>query len=126
VVPEPALERGRPALLLRVHGHQGRVDVPPATLEIGSAPQLATWAHTWRRTRGRACWIRRSAAGASSSNARHTVGADATGPSTCFWWRRTSLSAITSPTVGEHGRQADQDPTPVMDPAGRASRQRPR
>jgi hypothetical protein len=45
----------------------------------------------------RADSTRVSVAGVSSSSARHTVGADATGPSTAAWWRSTSMSAIASP-----------------------------
>ena len=70
----------------------------PATFEAGSPPRLAaSWAHTCRRTLARAFSTRRIAAGVSSSRVRHTVGADATGPSTWRWWRSTSMSAIASP-----------------------------
>jgi hypothetical protein len=46
----------------------------PATLEPGSPPRLASWAHTCRRTFARALSTRLSAAGVSSSRVRHTVG----------------------------------------------------
>lgn len=36
-------------------------------------------------------------ASVTSSNARHTVGADATGPKICLWWRSTLMSEIASP-----------------------------
>ncbi len=48
-------------------------------------------AHTCRRTLARAVWIFISPAGVTSASARHTVGADATGPSTPPWWRSTSM-----------------------------------
>lgn len=70
----------------------------PATLEVGTPASLpASSAHTWRRTRALAVWILFIAAGVNSSSARHTVGADATGPSTEAWWRSTSMSEIASP-----------------------------
>jgi hypothetical protein len=49
----------------------------PATLDAGT---LGSSFHTWRRVRARAFSTRFSAAGVASSNTRHTVGADATGP----------------------------------------------
>jgi hypothetical protein len=52
----------------------------PATLEAGSPPPVASCAHTCGRTFARALSSRLGAAGVSSFNARHTVGADATGP----------------------------------------------
>ena len=45
----------------------------------------------------RAVAIRFNAAGVTSSNARHTVAGEATGPSKLSWWRSVSMSAIASP-----------------------------
>ena len=104
VEPEAALEGRRRLLLLRVRGHQRGVDVEHHRLaEIGAGdrrgrqPPPGSCAHTCRRTLARAFSIRRSAAGVISSRVRHTVGGDATGPSTWLWWRSTSMSAIASP-----------------------------
>jgi hypothetical protein len=67
----------------------------PATLLAGTPS--GSWDQTWRRTRARAFWILFNRPGVTSSSARHTVGADATRPSTLDWWRSTSMSAIASP-----------------------------
>jgi len=103
-------------LLLAVRDHDGGVDIQhdhvtkvcagdrhrhrddrhrhrePASL-------LASCAQTWRRTRPLAVWIPFIAAGVSSSSARHTVGVDATGPSTGAWWRSTSMSEIATESI---------------------------
>jgi hypothetical protein len=68
----------------------------PATVAAGgrlpgNSPQ------TCLRVRARARSSRLSRAGVSSSNARHTVVGDATGPSTWAWWRNVAMSAIASP-----------------------------
>jgi hypothetical protein len=67
----------------------------PATLLAGNPS--GSWDQTWRRTRARAAAIFFNRAGVTSSRVRHTVGAEATGPSTDDWCRRTSMSAIASP-----------------------------
>jgi len=41
-------------------------------------------------------WIFFNLTPVTSSSVRHTVGADATDPSTPSWWRSTSMSAIAS------------------------------
>jgi hypothetical protein len=65
-----------------------------ATLEAGTAGSSS---QTCRRIRARAFSTRLKAAGVISSTVRHTVGGDATGPSTSLWHRRGSMSAIASP-----------------------------
>jgi hypothetical protein len=84
----------------------------PATLLAGTPS--GSWDQTWRRTRARAFWILFNRPGVTSSSARHTVGADATRPSTLDWWRSTSMSAIASPAVGEHHRDVGQHPAAVV------------
>ena len=97
----------------------------PATFETGSPASLvASWDQTWRRTLARAVWIFFITVGVSSSSARHTVGAEATGPSTGAWWRSTSMSADRLPAIGEHHRDVDQDPAPVMNRGERAPLER--
>ena len=68
--------------------------VRPATRAAGTPPASS---HTRALVRARAFSTRRSLAGVSSSRARHTVGGDATDPSTSSWWRRVSMSPIASP-----------------------------
>ena len=67
----------------------------PATLLAGTPPGSRD--QTRRRTRALAAAIFFTRAGVTSSRARHTVGGEATGPSTAAWWRSTSMSAIASP-----------------------------
>jgi hypothetical protein len=67
--------------------------VRPATRAAGGPPARS---HTRALVRARAFSTRRSLAGVSSSRARHTVGGEATDPSTASWWRRVSMSAIAS------------------------------
>jgi hypothetical protein len=80
----------------RVHiEHHHVPEVGAGDLDAGSPPGSRD--HTWRRTRARAVAIFFSLAVLTSSRARHTVGGEATGPSTPAWWRSTSMSAIASP-----------------------------
>lgn len=62
--------------------------MPPAALSCDQ---------TWRRVLALAIWILPSLAGVSWSRVRHTVGAEATGPSTCDWCRNTLMSEMASP-----------------------------
>ncbi len=54
----------------------------PAAFDAGTAPG---WDHTCRRVLALARWTRANAVGVSSNRARHTVGAEATGPKTWPW-----------------------------------------
>ena len=64
--------------------------------------------HTCRRTLARAFSTRFSAAGVASSSARHTVGADATGPSSPPWWRKHVDVGDRLTAGGQHHRHVDQ------------------
>ena len=66
----------------------------PAAADAGNPS--GSNSQTRRRARARALAIRFNAAGVTSSNVRHTVAGDATGPHT-GWWRRVSMSPIASP-----------------------------
>ena len=62
----------------------------------GRREPAGSWDQTCARTFARATSIFLVIAGVTSSRARHTVGADATEPSTSLWWRSTSMSAMAS------------------------------
>ena len=68
-----------------------------AAKERAAALRFAFKDFDGERIEARAFSTRFNLAGVSSSRARHTVGAEATDPSTSSWWRRVSISAIASP-----------------------------
>jgi uncharacterized protein YbjT (DUF2867 family) len=86
-------------------GTEGEIEhgraIADAAVRAG-VPRVApgSWDQTWARTFALALSIRFAAAGVTSSRARHTVGADATGPKTSPCWRSTSMSAMASPPPG--------------------------
>ena len=67
----------------------------PAHADAGTPP--GTCDHTCRRARARATWIFARLPTVTSSRVRHTVAAEATGPRTPDWWRRTPISEMDSP-----------------------------
>ena len=125
------LERGRGLLLLAVRdtivaSTSSTTTSPrsvPATFEAGRPPRGEQRPHVAADPRpGRL--DPSQPAGVSSSSARHTVGGDATGPST---WPLVAQHVDVGDrltTVGEHHRHVDQHPAPVMDRGERAPRQR--
>ena len=135
VVPEPALERGRRRLLLRVRRHQGGVHVEDHRVaEVGAGDLRGRQRRHLRRaapTRAGGPWRGPSRPASSPRGSARPGSAtpsarDATGPST---WRLVAQHVDVGDgltTVGQQHRQVDQHPAPVMDRAERAPRQRRR
>ena len=122
VEPEPALEVRRRLLLLRVRGDQRGVHIEhDHVTEIGAsrpakpAARPAADAQTCRRTLARASPIRFNAAGVISSNARHTVAGEATGPSRPVLVAQRVDVGDRLPARGEDRGHIDQHPPAVMD-----------
>ena len=103
--PNPPLNVAAAASFSECASHQGGVDVQHDRLaEVGAGDLRGRKPAAGGELRphvaadlGAGLLDPLSAAGVSSSSVRHTVGADATGPSTWPWWRSTSMSAIASP-----------------------------
>ena len=102
---EGPLEGGRSVLLLTVRDHDRGVDIEhdQVVAQVGAGdPAGRDTAGTTGTRRGDGPEPARSAIffnrpGVTASSVRHTVGGDATGPSTPDWWRSTSMSTIASP-----------------------------
>src|SRR5699024_11528690 len=67
----------------------------PAHLDAGTPPGRCD--HTCRRVRARATWIFLLLPAVTSSRVRHTVGAEATGPSAAVRCHRTTMPGMDSP-----------------------------
>ena len=137
VEPEPAFEVGRRLFLLRMRGHQRGIDVEHDRLaEIGAGNRRRR--HPGRQLRpdvaaGPRPGRRRSAstpAGVTSSNARHTVAGDATGPEQPVLMAQCVDVGDRLAARDQDRRHIHQHPSPIMDrdePApANACRQAPR